>query len=278
MSHTILPLDNPFRQVRSAVEEVATVSDWDKAMDAHRKSVVLLKNDGTLPLMPEKLEGRKVYAECFCKDAGKAESATDGLRKMLKGPVSLTDDYNEADYAILLLNPSSGAYFSATPGYLELELCEGKTVVNVDDEGRPMAETHEETTLSGMSRIADISRAVRGRGGKVVANINITLAWEVGAVEPLVDAFTAGFDTYVSAILDVMTGRFSPVGRLPLTLPRNDAVLAVDGNGVCISPNDVPGYDKDRYMPDDMKDENGKAYAYRDCAGNYYELDFGLRY
>ena len=47
---------------------------------------------------------------------------------------------------------------------------------------------------------------------------------------------------------------------------------------VCISPNDVPGYDKDQYMPDAMKDENGKAYAYRDAAGNYYELNFVLHY
>ena len=29
-------------------------------------------------------------------------------------------------------------------------------------------------------------------------------------------------------------------------------------------------------MPDSMKDENGKAYAYRDSAGNYYEYGFGL--
>ena len=27
-----------------------------------------------------------------------------------------------------------------------------------------------------------------------------------------------------------------------------------------------------------LKDENGKAYAYRDAAGNYYELNFGLGY
>lgn len=57
---------------------------------------------------------------------------------------------------------------------------------------------------------------------------------------------------------------------------RGDAVLAVNADGVCISPNDVPGYDKDRYMPDFLKDENGKAYAYRDAAGNYYEYGFGL--
>ena len=31
-------------------------------------------------------------------------------------------------------------------------------------------------------------------------------------------------------------------------------------------------------MPKHLKDENGKAYAYRDTAGNYYELDFGLTY
>ena len=27
-----------------------------------------------------------------------------------------------------------------------------------------------------------------------------------------------------------------------------------------------------------MKDENGKAYAYRDAAGNYYEMNFGLTF
>lgn len=88
----------------------------------------------------------------------------------------------------------------------------------------------------------------------------------------------AGFDTYPSAILDVIFGRFAPVGKLPITLPRGEAVLAVNAEGICMSPNDVPGYDKDLYMPESMKDGNGKAYVYRDCAGNYYELNFGLSY
>jgi len=76
----------------------------------------------------------------------------------------------------------------------------------------------------------------------------------------------------------VIFGRYNPTGKLPFTLPKGDEVLAVDANGICISPNDVPGYDKDQYMPDSLKDENGKAYAYRDEAGNYYELNFGLSY
>ena len=86
----------------------------------------------------------------------------------------------------------------------------------------------------------------------MIANINVTLAWEVGNAEPYRDGFTAGFHTDVSAVLDVIFGRFSPGGKMPITLPRGDEVLKVD--------------------------ENGKAYAYRDTVGNYYEMGFGLNY
>lgn len=197
--------ENPYRDPKQAEKVIYNQADWDHAMEAHRKSVVLLKNDGILPLTTEKCAGKKVYVECFHKDPKMAEKATESLEKQ-------------------------------------------------------------------------IAETLHSHGGKVIANVNITLAWEVGNVEPHCDAFLAGFDTYVSATLDVIFGRFAPTGKLPVTLPRGDEVLAVNADGVCISPNDVPGYDKDQYLPDELKDENGKAYAYRDQAGNYYELDFGLNY
>lgn len=178
------------------------------------------RENGFDPLTEEKLAGKKVYAEAFGKDKESAKEATNALREALPAEI-LTGDPAEADYAVLMVSPSSGAYFSATPGFLELDICDGKVVHDVDE---------------------------------------------------------AGFNTYQPALLDVIFGRFAPTGKLPFTLPKNDDVLKVDENGVCISPNDVPGYDKDKYMPDEMKDENGKAYAYRDAAGNYYEMDFGLRY
>ncbi len=270
--------ENPYRSPEQAVQAVATPSDWEKANLAHRQSVVLLKNDGILPLTAEKLAGKKVYAEAFNKKAEQGQAATQALREMLADQVTLTEDYQQADIAILMVSPSSGDYFTATAGYLELDICEDKTVPNVDDFCRPQAETHQETTLTGARKIAQIAQAVHGNGGKVIANINFPLAWLVGNVERNADALTAGFDTYPSATLDVLFGRYAPTGKLPITLPRGDEVLAVDANGVCVSPNDVPGYDKDQYMPDSLKDENGKAYAYRDSAGNYYELNFGLSY
>ena len=271
--------ENPYRDPENAKKLVATQTDWDAANEAHRQSVVLLKNSAAvLPLTNEKLAGKKVYAEAFNKKAEQGEAATKALREMLAEQVTLTEDYTEADYAILMISPSSGEYFNATAGYLELDICEGKTVPNVDDMCRPMAETHQETTLTGTHKIAQIAAAVHAKGGKVIANINFPLAWLVGNVERNVDALTAGFDTYPSATLDVMFGRYAPTGKLPITLPKGDEVLAVNADGVCISPNDVPGYDKDLYMPAGLKDENGKAYAYRDADGNYYELNFGLSY
>ncbi|MDD6174615.1 MAG: glycoside hydrolase family 3 N-terminal domain-containing protein [Firmicutes bacterium] len=265
--------ENPYRDPAKAEAVIADPDDRAKAADAHRRSVVLLKNDGVLPLAA----GKKVYAEAFGKHPDAAAAATRALREML-GDMIPVEDPAEADYAILMLTPSSGEYFNATPGFLELDICEDKIVHNVDDEGRPTTETHSETTLSGAKRIPEIAAAVHANGGKVIVNVNITLAWQMGNVEPFADALTAGFDTFPGATLDVMTGRFAPTGRLPVTLPRGDAVLAVDADGVCISPNDVPGYDKDLYLPDRLKDENGKAYAYRDADGNYYELNFGLTY
>jgi beta-glucosidase len=266
--------ENTYRDPKKAAQTVSGSPYWASAELAHRQSVVLLKNDGTLPL---KAQGKKIYAQAFHKNPQQGEAATAALKQML-GEATLVEDYHEAEIAILFINPSSGDYFTATAGYLELDICEGKTVADVDDLCRPMASTHLETTLSGTHKIAEIAEAVHANGGKVIANVNFPLAWMVGNVERHVDALTAGFETYPAAMLDVIFGRYNPTGKLPMTLPKNDAVLAVNADGVCVSPNDVPGYDKDLYMPQEMKDENGKAYAYRDAVGNYYELNFGLHY
>lgn len=263
--------DDPYRDPEEAERVVADPADRAAAAEAHRRSVVLLKNDGTLPIS----SGKKIYAEAFLKNPEQAQAATQALRSELKG-CTLVEDAAEADIALLFVSPSSGEYFNATPGYLELDICENKTVHNVDAEGRPTADTHTETTLAGAGRLAEIAAAVHAHGGKVISNINFTMAWQVGNVERISDVLLAGFDTYRDATLDVIFGRFVPTGKLPMTLPKGDEVLAVNAQGVCISPNDVPGFDKDRYMPDNLKDENGKAYAYRDAAGHYYEYGFGL--
>ena len=283
--------ENPYRDCKAAKEAVANDADWSEAARVHRKSVVLLKNKNVLPIVavnekqnkqeePMHQNGQniqKIYAEAFYKKEQDGQTATKQLRELLtKRGYVLTEDPEKADVAIFFVSPSSGEYFSATKGYLELDICEDKTVHDVDDDGKPMESTHKETTLSGLNRLVQIATQMREKGKKVISHVNVTLAWEIGNIEKYADALTVGFDTGVDAVLDIIEGKFAPSGKLPLTLPKNDSVLAVDKNGICISPNDVPGYAKDAYMPDDMKDENGKAYAYRDEEGAYYEFGFGL--
>ena len=272
--------ENPYRDLENAEVVVAAARADGRVYKAHQKSVVLLKNaDETLPLTAEKLEGKRVYVEYFNQEGDTATITKELRNALIERGMAVVGDYNKADYALLFVDPTSGAYFSATAGYLELDICDGKVVVDVDTEtGVPVDTTHEETTLKNAGKIAEIAEAVHANGGKVITNVNFQLAWMMGNVEPHADALLAGFDTFTDATLDVITGLYNPTGVLPITLPRNDAVIAVNENGDCVSPNDVPGYAKDQYMPDELKDENGKAYAYRDSEGNYYESEFGLSF
>lgn len=274
--------ENPFRSPEVSEEVITNGDDWETALDVHRKSVVLLKNKGdVLPVSAEKAAGKKFYIEGFDQTAEAGAKWTASLRETFKEAIAkdggvYTEDPAEADYAILMSSPNSGNYFNATKGLLEIEVCENKVVADFSEEGLPLETTHEETTLAGITHLREVADTVHAHGGKVISTLNITMPWICGPIESVSDAFLAGFDTYSSALLDVIFGRFAPVGKLPLTLPKNDEVIAVNAEGICVSPNDVPGFIKDQYLPESLKDENGKGYAYKDENGNYYEYGYGL--
>lgn len=261
--------DRTYVSPAQADSVVKTPSHWEAAYEAHKKSVTILKNQQqTLPVTKEKLAGKKVYVEVFHKEPERATDNTEKARNECQelGQFTLTDNYSEADVAILFLHPKSGSYFSATPGLLELELCENKTITALD--GTP----YEETTLSGIAHLQEIASDLHSRGGKVIMSVNVTLPWILGNIEPLADALVAGYDTFYKAQFEVMAGNNGPTGVLPLTLPASEAVIAVDENGKSVSRNDVPGYDKDLYLPEELK------YAYEDADGNIYRLGHGLTY
>lgn len=260
--------DRTYVSPENADNVVSNPKHWKAAYEAHKKSVTILKNsNNTLPLA-KKESGKKVYVELFHKDPDKAITYTEKAKKDCEefGEFLLTNDYKEADFAILFLVPQSGAYFSATPGFLELELCENKPLKALD------GTSYEETTLTGLSRIKEIADNLHRREGKVVISVNVTLPWILANVEPLADALLVGYDTFYKAQYEVIAANFKPTGVLPLTLPASREVIAVDENGVCISRNDVPGYDKDLYMPE------GLSYAYKDSDGNIYTLGHGLSF
>jgi beta-glucosidase len=93
------------------------------------------------------------------------------------------------------------------------------------------------------------------------------MPWILDNLVPDSAAVLAGFNTLPGATMDVVRGRFSPVGKLPFTIPANEAAIAIDpATGLGVYPNDVPGYDK------------GEGYSYKDEAGNVYGFGFGLSF
>ncbi|WP_156288657.1 glycoside hydrolase family 3 protein [Oceanobacillus salinisoli] len=261
--------DRTYNPPEKATEVISTKEHWEAAYEAHKKSVTVLKNsEQTLPLTADKLNGKKVYVEVFHKEQEKADKYTEQARNEANevGLFNLTNNYEEADTAILFLHPKSGAYFNATPGLLELELCEDKVNTALD------GALYQETTLSGMDHLKEVADSIHNRGGKVIMSVNFVLPWILGNVEPMADALIAGYDTFFNAQFEVMAGNYKPTGVLPLTLPASEEVIAVYQDGQSVSRNDVPGYDKDKYMP------KGMSYAYKDSDGNVYKLGHGLTY
>lgn len=259
--------ENPYVDVETADAQVNTEASRAVAYKAHQESVVLLKNhNSVLPLTAEKLAGKKVYVEMMMRTEYTKEELDNlpmtGIKFDPKQTIAdfskavrkdhpdwnFVDDYHDADIALLLLKPASGSYFAATEGYLELNLCK-ETGIDVEH-----------------------IRAIRDAVPQVIMHVNLNLPYLLANVEPLADAVTVGFDTFSRAAIDVISGAAEPTGRMPITLPGSDAAIAVDENGVCASPNDVPGYDKAKYMKD------GLTYAYRDSDGNEYLYGFGLTY
>lgn len=236
------------------------------AREVHDHSLVLLKNRAqVLPLAPEALKTKKVYVEVFANTEEQAAEGTGVVQGMLRDSLSVESVADPADAEILIyiLRPQSGDYFSATPGLLELGL--------VDDAQRTdlAGGSYKETTLKDASRLVSDLKAARERGAETIVSLNFTLPWLVGTIEPYTDVLIASFDAFEDSLFRLISGEVSPKGALPLTLPAGDAVIEVT-DGVSVSPNDVPGYAKEQYMPEGMQ------YAYRDEDGNDYRLGFGL--
>ncbi|XJS09699.1 glycoside hydrolase family 3 C-terminal domain-containing protein [Aerococcaceae bacterium WGS1372] len=180
--------------------------------------------------------------------------------------LDLVDDYQEADVALLFIYPVSGSYFDATKGLLELQIVEDHDSIALN------GDSYKETTLSNLYEFNKITDYMHSQGRKVVSSVNMILPWILTTIEQQSDVLFAGYDTFPKAVMEVALGHYKPTGKLPLTLPKNTAVIAVDEHGVSVSRNDVPGYDKDKYL------REGMSYAYVDKDGNTYKLGYGLTY
>ena len=274
--------ENPYTDPEAAQRIASSPASAARANEAHRKSIVLLRNDrkllpitGVTKLYVEVMAGRaqrlggrgefggragaagrgpggapgiaggkgagnsqatgrRGRGEFGGRGNAAAVSGTAGLKALLAKDrsVEIVESIDQADAALLWLRPV--VYQRPEHDYADIAL----------------------SPLTGV----DVAKVKQMEAAKpTVLVINLINPWIINEVEPGAAAVLATFDVKAEALLDVVRGRFNPVGRLPLTIPADQA--AVDRNAP-----DVPGY------------AETFDYAYKNRANDKYVYGFGLTY
>lgn len=204
--------ENPYVDVDAAEKVVNNEQFQKSAALAMRKSIVLLRNEnGSLPLKPK----AKVYFESHQMAGRGPQSDTPNIYTSNDGQYDLefVNTPDEAEVVILWLQPGGNSLFRSTGEPVSLSL--SKCGVNVD--------YINEITSKKPSLLV----------------VNYTNPWVINEVynqdTKNVVGVLATFGTTPDALLDVITGKFNPTGKMPFSTPVSD-------EAVQNQKEDVPGY------------------------------------
>ncbi|GGC84436.1 beta-glucosidase [Tersicoccus solisilvae] len=205
------------------------------ADEAHRKSLVLLRNDaGVLPLARED-DVVRLYVEVFTGNDAAGETATIAgeVSDALAGTdgITVVDVLEDATHALLWVRPGMSLLNDKPDTDLSIAL-DAETGIDAD-------------------RIVEIEERV-----PTVLAVNFTNPWLLDRVAPGASAVVGTFGVLTDALVDLIRGAITPSGTLPYTIPADDA--AVRGNA-----SDVPGADEPT------------GYAYIDATGAEYVFGYG---
>ena len=292
-------IDNPYTDDANAdaVRAANTTGEAaEKIYLSQLKSVVLLKNKGNvLPLA----DTTKKVAIVSLTGTGENEATVATLKAQFEAKgFTVVDDTDDADIAYIDIQPKYNGTTGSNTAMGVIDLVEGLEVPEVwgkalRRDGQtaatqiPTGEETEVTTVEDIKDVAKIAKKMHEKGGIVIAAIKVTQPWILTNVEPHVDGLIAQFGVPEKAQIAVVTGEYAPTGKLPITMVSCNEVIATnweyleDGRiyEICVSPNDVPGYDKDQYIdPAILETVPGGSYAYCDSEGNYYKAWFGLTF
>ena len=218
--------EDPYVDPENALAVATNAVSQEKADEAHRKSVVLLRNDEKLlPLNDEKNKDVKLYVEIFTDSEDDIEN-TKGVIETIRNhdsSITITDNLEEATHAFVWIHPSAPM-------------------------SDPALQIGPDTGIEGVDRINEIQDTV-----PTILALNMTNPWLIDNVEPNAAAVISTFGVKTEAIVDVIRGEFNPTGKLPFTIPADqEAIDNEDG--------DIPGYEEDSSYV--YHAGNGEAYEF----------------
>jgi beta-glucosidase len=206
--------ENPYVDAEAADKIVGKAEFQAKAELALRKSVVLLRNSSnTLPISKK----TKVYFESYREEAagrGPQASAPKPSIKVLKpnftsDNIEFVSSKEEADLVILWLFPTTGGLFSSGGKPIELSLSKNK----ID--------------------VAHVNDLINAK--PTILIVNYTNPWVIDEVNfGNAKAVLATFGTSSEAIMDIVSGKFKPSGKMPFATPSSEKAVSEN-------KSDLPG-------------------------------------
>ncbi|WP_338452699.1 glycoside hydrolase family 3 N-terminal domain-containing protein [Niallia oryzisoli] len=225
--------ENPYVDSKRAIEVVNNPASKEKADLVHRKSIILLRNDQKLlPLNDKKIKDMKLYVESF--PSGEQNANTIAFKETIQKydpDITLTDHLKEATHALVWIKPKQDLLSK-----------------------QPSISIGPDTNIHNKSRIIEIQKTV-----PTLTVINFSSPWLIQEIEPNAAAVIGTFGVKTEALIDVIRGKFNPIGKLPLTIPASKEALVID-------KMDVPGFDE------------APSYVYQAQSGDKYGYGFGLSY
>jgi beta-glucosidase len=197
--------ENPYVDVENAKMIIGNKEANASADLALRKSIVLVRNEQkVLPLAKK----TKVYFETYMNTGRNKDIIK--VAKPDYPTLEFVSTKEEADVVLLWLIPNGGGLFGSQGTKIDLRLSSNRIDVNHVNE---LIETKP-----------------------TIVAINYTNPWVIEEIDKgKTHGVIATFGTTQEALLDIVSGKFKPTGKMPFTTPKN--MQAVEAN-----KSDVPGY------------------------------------
>ncbi|MCA0755791.1 glycoside hydrolase family 3 C-terminal domain-containing protein [Paenibacillus sp. N4] len=268
--------EDPYLQAEETAAVVGCSAFMEAGYEVQLRSVVLLKNEGALPLPKRKsvyIPKRKLPADTDWMGAPIPASEHYPVNlEVVRKYYEVTDRPEEADFALVCMeSPRS------TKGYSKADVeAGGNGYVPISLQYGPYTAEHaRETSLAGDPRDV-LNRSYKGKtvtvsnagdletvletkrlmGGKpVVVSILLSNPAVVAEFEREADAIVAHFGVQDQAVLDILSGAFEPQALLPFQLPAHM-----------------------RTVEEQLEDVPHDMEVYVDSAGHAYDFAFGLNW
>lgn len=249
--------ENPYVDARKARTSVRNDHNIAMAREVARQSLVLLKNDGVLPLSKDVRSVAVIGPNAdniynmlgdytAPQDRKNIVTVLDGVKAKLKGATveyvkgcAIRDTSSagiqeavaavrRSDVSIVVVGGSSARDFKTR--YIETGAAVASSEVISDMES---GEGYDRATLGLMGRQMDLLKAVKAQGKPLVVvyiqGRPLNMNWASENADALISAWYPGQEGG-NAIADVIFGDYNPAGRLPISIPRHEGQIPVHYN------------------------------------------------